>query len=213
MTPPTVLVDAAGIDSRFVALLRPGEVASLGRVADRRRNEFATGRALLRGLVGEQFEFLAIRGGPPLLPVGWVGSIAHDDAVAVVAVSSHPAIESIGIDIEPTTKLDPAMSEMILRPDELGIDAHLAFTLKEATYKAWSAAGGEFLEHHDVRLTVRDGVFTAEILPGVGMSPDHNIGTLARSFTGAFAKVEPGGRSGIRPVGSRWVAAAVHPRH
>ena len=57
-----------------------------------------------------------------------------------------PGIAALGIDVEPTGPLSAEMAAVILRPDEAGLDAHLAFTLKEAVYKAWSAVGGELID-------------------------------------------------------------------
>ena len=61
---------------------------------------------------------------------------------------------ALGVDIEPASELERELGPIILRDDEPGIDAHLAFTLKEAVYKAWSSRGGRLLDHHDVRLTL-----------------------------------------------------------
>jgi 4'-phosphopantetheinyl transferase EntD len=72
-------------------------------------------------------------------------------------------VTAIGIDLEPATPLDDSMARVILRDDEAGIDAHLAFTLKEAAYKAWSNAGGRLLEHHEVRIMLDGARFTAEV--------------------------------------------------
>ena len=52
----------------------------------------------------------------------------------------------------------------VLRADEAGIDTHLAFSLKEAAYKAWSATGGRLLDHHEVRLTIGVGHFDAVVV-------------------------------------------------
>jgi 4'-phosphopantetheinyl transferase EntD len=57
------------------------------------------------------------------------------------------------------------MAAVIVRTDEGSIDAHLAFTLKEAAYKAWSRLGGRMLDFHEVRLEVGADSFVAEVLP------------------------------------------------
>jgi 4'-phosphopantetheinyl transferase EntD len=60
--------------------------------------------------------------------------------------------------------IPPALARLTLRPDEEDLDAHLAFSLKEAAYKAWSAVGGRILDHLEVRLTVDGERFTAVVV-------------------------------------------------
>jgi 4'-phosphopantetheinyl transferase EntD len=130
----------------------------------RRRLEFGSGRALLRDLMGRDLPIPVGSGRAPVLPSDLCGSLAHDGGFAVAAVASRQYVRSIGIDIEPADPLDDETAQAILRPDEVELDAHLAFTLKEATYKAWSGIGGGMLEHHDVRVSTADTTFQAEVV-------------------------------------------------
>jgi phosphopantetheinyl transferase (holo-ACP synthase) len=114
------------------------------------------------------------------------GSLAHDRSFAVAVVTWDPSIDSIGIDVEPATPLEPGVCSTILRRDERNLDAHLAFTLKEATYKAWSCLGGRMLEFHEVRLDVVGYRFRADVVAD------------AASFHGRFAA-----------AANRWVALVV----
>ncbi|MBK8333258.1 MAG: hypothetical protein IPL07_12960 [Acidimicrobiaceae bacterium] len=61
--------------------------------------------------------------------------------------SPAPSVKSLGIDVEPTDPLAAEIGGVILRDDERAMDAHLAFALKEAAYKAWSTGGGRMLDH------------------------------------------------------------------
>ena len=102
----------------------------------------------------------------PVLPEGVRATLAHDDTWAVAVATRDEAIRALGIDIEPDERLEAELVEIILRPDHrdlagIALDARLAFTLKEAAYKAWSAAGGRVLDHHDVRLTASPTTFSA----------------------------------------------------
>ena len=133
----------------------------MASAVDKRRDEFATGRALLRDLLGRD---VAIPVGPdrrPVMPDGVQASLAHDDHVAVAAVAVDGGFGALGIDIERRTELEPGVIAQILRPDDTVGDAMLAFVLKEAAYKAWSNLGGRMLEHHDVRVSVAGHAFTA----------------------------------------------------
>ena len=101
----------------------------------------------------------------PALPPGVVGSLAHDRLVAVAAICHDVEVTALGIDVEPTEPLSMDVARLIVRDDEAAIDAHLAFTLKEAAYKAWSNSGGRMLGHHDVRLEIDADRFWATVLP------------------------------------------------
>lgn len=163
LAPPGVRVGSRSIDARDVDSLRAEEVAAVAGAVDVRRREFATGRALLRELIPTDVAIPVGATRAPMLPAGVVASLAHDRSVAVAAVTRHAAIAALGIDVEGDEPLPPEMARIILRPDEADLDAHLAFCLKEAAYKAWSTLGGRLLDHHDVRLRVLDGEFTAEL--------------------------------------------------
>ncbi len=165
LAPAGVVTGARAIDRADLDLLHDSERGLVANAVARRRHEFASGRVLLRDLLGTG-DVIPI--GPrraPVLPAGSVGSLAHDRAVVVAAISHEPGIAAIGIDVEPDETLPADMTRIILREDEAGIGAHLAFTLKEAAYKAWSNSGGRMLDHHEVRLTVDGGRFVATVLP------------------------------------------------
>ena len=86
------------------------------------------------------------------------------NAVNYIMEQPNRGKRSIGIDIEPTVELAPEMAVAILRADESSLDAHLAFSLKEAAYKAWSNIGGRMLGQHEVRLTLDHRNFLAEVI-------------------------------------------------
>ena len=162
------------------------ELQTMARFAPSRAREFAAGRLLLRELLGAAVAIPVAANRAPVLPAGFVGSLAHDDQFVVAVVSDVCQVGALGIDIEPMDRLSPEVSRLVLRPDET-IDAHLAFTLKEAAYKAWSSLGGAPLEHHDIRVHIDDGSFTAHMVTG-----------QAR-VTGLY-----------RAVAGRWIAQVVH---
>ncbi len=153
------------ISDRYIPTLHALERAAVARSVVTRQAEFATGRALLRSLLGEDVPIPIAPDRAPVLPVGVHASLAHDHHLAVAALSRSATVRSIGIDIEPVTELPAEMAAVIVRTDEGSVDAHLAFTLKEAAYKAWSRLGGRMLDFHDVRLEVGADSFVAEVLP------------------------------------------------
>jgi 4'-phosphopantetheinyl transferase EntD len=178
LSPPAVESGVRAIDASDIARLGAGERALVAGAVDKRQREFATGRRLLRELIGIDAPIMVGAGGRPMLPAGTVGSLAHDRDVAVAVVSRSARIVAMGVDIEPDHELPPDVTRLILRPDEVGIDPHMAFTLKEAAYKAWSAMGGTMLDHHDVRLHVSAGRFVAQVV-GAAVDLDGSWTTVA----------------------------------
>lgn len=164
IAPSDVVTGVRAISAHDMGGLDATELAVVAKAVERRRHEFATGRALLRQLMESRQPIAVGRSRAPELPSGWVGSLAHDRAIAVAAVSQSPSVAALGIDVEPDEPLPADIARVVLRPEERRLDAHLAFTLKEAAYKAWSSTGGEILDHHDVRLELDGRRFRAVVI-------------------------------------------------
>lgn len=165
LAPAGVRVGVRLIDPADAAGLFAHEWASVRHAVATRRAEFASGRALLRDLLGSDVAIpVSPGGGAPLLPTGQVASLAHDREFVLAAVAASAGIASIGIDVEPFAILDPDEAGEIVRPDDAPVDPIALFVMKEATYKAWSSLGGHLLNLHDVRIRVDGGAFTAEII-------------------------------------------------
>jgi 4'-phosphopantetheinyl transferase EntD len=84
-------------------------------------------------------------------PVGWTGSISHDDEIAVAAVASVESHTAVGIDIERDGALAVRDAELVLIKDELAAARRrpapdsavtLVWSAKESAFKAWSTALG-----------------------------------------------------------------------
>lgn len=146
--------------------LFPEESLAAASFIPSRRAEFALGRACAReALQALGIPSVAIPVGnhrEPLWPPGTTGSISHVDglAVAVAARSSHLA--ALGVDIERHRSSFLPPPHMVCRPEEwqallaLGLGTErttlLAFSAKEAAYKALWPILGCFLDFHDLRL-------------------------------------------------------------
>lgn len=153
----------ARVDASAIPLLTTAEAALIERAVPRRRAEFATGRTLLRSLMGRDVEILRTVSGRPQLPDDVIASLAHDREIAVAVVAPAREIRAAGVDVEPVHELDPRVAELIVRPDDVTPDPLTAFVAKEAAYKAWSGLGGDLLEHHDVRVVVESGRYRADL--------------------------------------------------
>jgi 4'-phosphopantetheinyl transferase EntD len=163
IAPEGVTVGVRRISEHDMSALFAVELAMVESAVRKRQHEFASGRVLLRELTGQSAPVLSEQNRAPALPPGIVGSLAHDRDFVVAAISRDPRIRSIGIDLEPMDPLTDDLARAILRHDEIDLDPHLAFVLKEATYKAWSSMGGHVLDHHDVHLTLHDTRFRADV--------------------------------------------------
>jgi 4'-phosphopantetheinyl transferase EntD len=170
MVPPGVRTGTRLVDAADEARLHPLEAGAVASARPARRREFATGRTLLRHLLGTDEALPPTGRRAPAWPDGWCGSLAHDGELAVAVVAPSPPWRALGVDLEAQGGLEGDEATIVLRPDE-AIDPVLAFVLKEATYKAWSALGGRLLDHHDVRVEAEGAGFEATVVAdGVSMS-------------------------------------------
>ncbi|MBV9290170.1 MAG: 4'-phosphopantetheinyl transferase superfamily protein [Hyphomicrobiales bacterium] len=124
-------------------------------------------RGLLEKLGSDGAAALArLPSGAPQWPEGVVGSLAHDEEFAVAAAVWAGAIVGLGVDVEPAEALPEDIVAMVLTPDEAretaadGVARRLIFAAKEAVYKAVNPLDGSWLEFHDVRVSLADGVAT-----------------------------------------------------
>jgi 4'-phosphopantetheinyl transferase EntD len=144
-----------------LALLKE-EMASLSFPAIERLRASGAARGVARELMNSMgfagLPILKSTFGAPIWPAGIVGSMAHDDRIAVAAVGLRRDLDAIGIDIEPVAPLPPDMLELIATPRErLAIADNrfgtmLLFTIKEAVYKAAFPLDHDFLEFHDIEV-------------------------------------------------------------
>lgn len=106
----------------------------------------------------------------PIWPPGFVGSLAHDDEMAVAVVARGSDMRALGVDVEPARPLPSEVAEIALFGPELRDAARdplcgrLIFTAKEAVYKAIHPLDGSPLEYEDIatnlvasRAQLRDG--------------------------------------------------------
>jgi 4'-phosphopantetheinyl transferase EntD len=104
--------------------------------------------------------------GEPVWPAGIIGSLAHDDRVAVAVVGMRRDFAGVGIDVEPAMVLPPDMLQLIATPQELrNIDddplrGRLFFAAKEAVYKAAYPLDRVFLEFRDIEVDLARRIAT-----------------------------------------------------
>lgn len=146
--------------------LFPEEIQSLGKVVDRRRMEFATGRYCAKkviSLLGVTPSAIVIGDGrEPLWPRGIVGSITHCSGYCAAAAAKSSQVLSIGIDAEENLPLPEGVWELIAGNQQPSVLAHhsdplicwdrLLFCAKEAVYKAWYSITKQWLDFSECHI-------------------------------------------------------------
>ena len=103
------------------------------------------------------------QGRAPEWPPGFVGSISHTHDLALAAAGPANVVSGLGVDIELPGALEPAMIEVICRPeeidrlDEIGppeIAARLLFSAKESVYKCVWPLLRRYVDFLDVGLEI-----------------------------------------------------------
>ena len=138
------------------------EMASLSFPAIERRRASGAARRVARELMNSMgfadLPILRSKFGAPIWPAGVVGSMAHDDRIAIANVGLRRDLDGVGIDIEPATPLPPDMLELIARPGagkpivDNPLRANLLFAIKEAVFTAAYPLDHEFLDFHDIEV-------------------------------------------------------------
>jgi 4'-phosphopantetheinyl transferase EntD len=146
----------------------------------KRRREFAMGRAAARAALADLDDRP-----PPSIPVGerrapvWpegvVGSITHSDGFCAAAVARASEFAAVGIDAEAVRELPAAVRDLVVTAGELRAPLSgppwdvVAFSAKEAVFKAWFPLTTTWLDFHDVTLAIdaRARTFAASVAPEV----------------------------------------------
>ena len=165
--PADLLVGCRAIGAGDAALLLTEEARALTTTVPAARAASGAARGLARTLL-TQLEappapILRTPAGAPTWPTGYVGSLAHDDTVAVAVVARAATAAGLGIDVEPAEPLPADVATLVVRPDDrLGetgdpLATRLAFVAKEAVYKAVHPLCGEILDWPDIRIDLDAG--------------------------------------------------------
>lgn len=160
-----------------------GEGAHLARAIDKRRREFAAGRAAARAamaqLGGAPLAIPMAEDRAPIWPKGWQGSISHKDTLAAAMVTQEAA--TLGLDLEEATPLDEKLLPSICSEAEINsikgsqqaLNAKLIFSAKEAAYKAQYPISRVLFGFHHLHLDLHaaDQSFTATFRQEAGPFP------------------------------------------
>lgn len=196
---PESVVTVEATETHWTGTLLPEEEAQIRSAGEKRRREFTAGRLCAR----EALERLGVRAFPlvsdadrvPRWPPGVVGSISHSASWCGVAVARADAALALGLDVERTGPLGAELEERVCRRAELARFARLprpatadwpklAFSAKEAAYKAYYPLARRRLDFHDLELEFdpEAGSFVARLV-----RDDAPSAAGRRAFAGRFA--------------------------
>jgi 4'-phosphopantetheinyl transferase EntD len=167
----------------LVSTLLPNEARAVADAVAERRREFATVRACARTALLRigvpPTAILPDDDGAPRWPAGVVGSLTHCTGYRAAVVARSALLRGVGIDAEPHAALPGGAPDYVLRLDEqerlrqlaiLRSDLHwdrIAFSAKEAVYKAWFPLTRHWLDFSDVSIVLRqDGTFRVRAIGG-----------------------------------------------
>jgi len=164
-------------------LLPPQEEVWVAKAADKRRRDFALGRACAHLALEQLGHHGTVIGkaenGAPCWPAGVLGSITHAKGYAAALVGDARQFCGIGVDAERlggvTQELWPRLFNAAERRYLSSLDgaaqmlaATLFFSAKESCYKAWAMKGG--LPFGEIHVIQQSDTFTAtwsgKSLPG-----------------------------------------------
>jgi 4'-phosphopantetheinyl transferase EntD len=167
LSPPGILIGHRLISPGDESALSVEESATITVRTLHGRRASGAARIVARRLLAElgrpSCALPKVPSGAPLWPDGIVGSLAHDDRVAVAALGLRRTAGAVGVDVEPAVMLPPDMLELVATPRDLlriaedPYGGRLLFTAKEAVYKAVQPLDGIFLEFHDIDVDLAGG--------------------------------------------------------
>lgn len=167
MAPPGVRVGCRTIREGDENHLLPQEARSIPSRQPLMRRASGAARWIARGLLADMglngVAVLRASSGAPVWPPGIIGSLAHDDEMAVAAVAPVSDIVALGIDVEPALPLPDDIFALVATGADRAdpVNRHLAgrilFSAKEAVYKAVYPLDREVLGYEDIVVDLTTG--------------------------------------------------------
>jgi len=167
VVPPGILIDHRLITAGDEKALLPAEAVTFERSVLLVRRRSASARIVARELLGKvgvrDFPLIRSPRGGLVWPPGFLGSVAHDNDVAIVAIAKDSEFTALGVDVEPAralpVELVSTVTTLIERqryPEEL-CSSRALFVIKEAVFKAVYPIDGVFLDFHDIEVDIDTG--------------------------------------------------------
>ncbi len=164
---PDCVATACRLIGNSTGDLYPQELELISKAIDKRRHEFAAGRACAREALGAigyaPMPILRAASSAPLWPKGILGTISHSHTWAGAAVARAEHLAGIGLDIETVGRVTKNIARKVLTGAESALfhnlpaeeqKAFLAllFSAKEAVYKCLSPFVSAHMGFHDAEI-------------------------------------------------------------
>jgi 4'-phosphopantetheinyl transferase EntD len=165
---PPLLLGRSAIRDGDEDALKPDEAAAFQSALVKVRRQSGAARIIARSLlelIGEAPSSIPkSSAGAPLWPVGIVGSLAHDETMAVAVIARRRDVAAVGVDVEPHEPLAPDLVAVVATAterrlyDQSLLSSRRLFAAKEAVFKATFPIDGVFLDFHDIEVDFAAGV-------------------------------------------------------
>jgi 4'-phosphopantetheinyl transferase EntD len=162
LAPPGVAIGYRVIAPQDEDALLPEELLGFQTSVLKVRRQSGAARIVARGLLdGFGFSTTALSrstSGSPIWPPGVVGSLSHDETIAIAAIARTEHYAALGIDVEPAVPLPPDLARLVATPKERGrypasvTESRILFVIKESIYKALNPIDGLFLDFQDIEI-------------------------------------------------------------
>ncbi len=152
--------------------LHPDEERAVAGTVEKRRRDFALGRACAHGALAQLSRDIGpiarANDGAPVWPAGIVGSITHTQAYAAAVVAVTADFAGLGVDAERIGGVTQDLWPRLFNGDERDVLARqpdpsrlatILFSAKEACHKAGQE---RVLRFHDLHVTLGENTFTAQ---------------------------------------------------
>jgi 4'-phosphopantetheinyl transferase EntD len=172
-----LLPDGVAVASlnKEITTLFSGEIESVRRAVAKRQREFAAGRwcarVALEKLGSQPVEIPVGKLQQPIWPSGFIGSITHDNGIAMAAVRPNRGTYSaIGIDLHFLRNKEhyQNLTHLVCNTREYTNASHhlsenivipMVFSAKEAAIKALSPVIGQFIDFTEVEIKIDEHTF------------------------------------------------------
>ena len=165
--PPNVAFDLRKSEN-FTGQLDSSELAVVRNACQDRKNEFSTGRYILKSLLNvsniSYESLISLQNRSVRLPQSTVGSITHCDGIVLAALGSKDDYEALGCDMElidgveyrdlcSFLPLNEREEMEAVSGEKKQLRLAVAFSLRESLFKALNPLFGRWFDFSDIELT------------------------------------------------------------
>ena len=164
------VINNTNSDSEFT--LYPEELALTKKMSSKRLYDFSSGRYAARKLLLnyeiEKHPILIGENRAPIWPTGIIGSISHSENLCIAVISDKKALNSIGVDIESSKRINADILPLICNEEEIShikllekasninilTNAKLIFSIKESLFKCLNPLINNWIDYKEMQVKI-----------------------------------------------------------